>query len=379
MPRGESAPLSPEAYYCPEWYAREQAAVFRRSWLYVGTLAELAEEGSWITVAQGGRSWIVTRTPAGLRCFRNVCSHRHSRILDAERGCGPLRCGYHGWTYDAEGVPTGLPGQRDNFDLSATERLALRLPQGHVASVGNFVFMAENPTSSRPEDDMNELATDLLHKLSDTFVTPYETGERVWDANWKAGVENTLEPYHAAFVHADSFAQVAESEADMTLHPRYSSEFHRLKDNSQNWWKAMAKSIGFTPSPHFGSYWHFHLHPNLCIGLTYGSLLSIQTFEPLMPERAQLRYRLLLPGSASTQIDAKQAALQQFLTDFNDRILLEDKGPVEACQRGFRDATSPALLGHSEARIGNFHRAIVADLDRERYRDHGRENSRSTT
>jgi phenylpropionate dioxygenase-like ring-hydroxylating dioxygenase large terminal subunit len=378
MPRGETALLLPEAYYCSEWHAREQNAVFSRHWLYVCTLAELAEPGSWITAEHGGRSWIVTRSPNGLRCFRNVCSHRHSRILAGGRGSGPLRCGYHGWTYDVEGVPTGLPGQRDNFDLSPTERLALRLPQGHVASVGNFVFMAEDPISTRPEDDMHELALDLLRNLSDTFDGPYETGKRVWAANWKAGVENTLEPYHTAFVHAESIAEVAEIDGAMALHPRFSSEFHRLKDKSRAWWQAMAEAVGFNPSPHYGDYWHFHLHPNLCIGLTYGSLLSIQTFEPLAPDRVRLCHRLFLPAAVTTTPQARRAALQQFLAEFNDRVLLEDQGPVEACQQGFPDASSRALLGESEARIGNFQRDIMTDLGREQHQEQGRQYEQGT-
>ena len=378
MPRGETALLPPEAYYSPEWHAQEQAAVFRRHWLYVGTLAELATPGSWITAEQGGRSWIVTNTPDGLRCFRNVCSHRHSRILEGERGCGPLRCGYHGWTYDAEGIPTGLPGQRDNFDLTGAERLALRLPQGHVASVGNFVFMAENPTAASPAEDMCEPALALLHWLSDSFVAPYATGERAWIANWKAGVENTLEPYHTAFVHAESIAEVAEIDGDMALHPGFSSEFHRLKDKSQTWWQAMAEAAGVRPSPHFGDYWHFHVHPNLCIGLTFGSLLSIQTFEPLAPDRTRLRYRLFLPRAVAPKSTAKRAVLEEFLADFNERVLLEDQGPVEACQRGFGDAAWPALLGESEARIGNFQRGILADLEQDRDLELGREHEAHT-
>jgi len=378
MPRGETAPLAAEAYYCPEWYAREQEAVFRRHWLYVGTLAELAEPGAWITAELGGRSWIVTRTHAGLRCFRNVCSHRHSRIFEAERGCGPLRCGYHGWTYDSEGVPTGLPGQRDNFDLTPSERLSLRLPQGRVASVGNFVFMAENPTGVSPEDDMNNLAVNLFHKLSNTFVAPYATGERMWNANWKAGVENTLEPYHTAFVHAESIAEVTEVDCRMALHDRFSSEFHLLKDKSSSWWNVMAETTGFTPSAQFGDYWHFHVHPNLCIGLTFGSLLSIQTFEPLTPDRARLRYCLFLPEPMAAKPRAKRSALQDFLTDFNERVLAEDQGPVEACQRGFHDTSSRALLGESEARIANFQRGILADLEDERSPEGERQRETTT-
>jgi choline monooxygenase len=379
MPRGETAPLSPIAYYCPEWYAREQAAIFRRNWLYVATHAELAETGSWITVERGGRSWIVTRTANGLRCFANVCSHRHSRILEAERGCGPLRCGYHGWTYDGDGVPTGLPGHRDKFDLTPSERLALRLPEAHVASVGAFIFMAENPVGTRPEDDMDAVAVEVLQALSATFVKPYVTGECVWAANWKAGVENTLEPYHTAFVHAESIAEVTEIEGRMALHPRFSSEFHRLKDKSRAWWQAMAESIGFAPSSVFGDYWHFHVHPNLCIGVTYGSLLSIQTFDPLAENRTRLRYRLLLPESVATTSPARRAALEQFLAEFNERVLLEDQGPVEACQRGFGDASSRALLGESEARIGNYQRGILADVEHVRDSEQGcQRGARST-
>jgi phenylpropionate dioxygenase-like ring-hydroxylating dioxygenase large terminal subunit len=366
MPRGETASLLPEAYYSQEWHAREQTAVFGRNWLYVGTLAELSEPGSWITVENCGRSWIVARTEAGLRCFRNVCSHRHSRILEGERGCGPIRCGYHGWTYDAEGVPTGLPGQRDNFDLNPTERLALRLPPGRVASVANFVFMAEDPTGSRPEDDMNPLAVDLLHKLSDTFLRPYVTGDLLWDSNWKASVEVTLEPYHAPFVHANGFAEAIEIDGEIVTNPHFSSEYHRLKDKSRRFWKAMTDAADLKPSGHFEQYWHFHIHPNVCISVTYGCALLIQTFNPVSPDRTRLRYRLFLPEVDSVERHARRTALESVLTEFTERVMAEDQGAVEACQRGFRNATSRALLGKSEARIGNFQRGILTDLDHKR-------------
>ena len=141
----------------------------------------------------------------------------------------------------------------------------------------------------------------------------------------------------------------------------------------------MAESIGFTPSSVFGDYWHFHVHPNLCIGVTYGSLLSIQTFEPLAENRTRLRYRLLLPESVATKSSARRAALEQFLAEFNERVLLEDQGPVEACQRGFGDASSRALLGESEARIGNFQRGILAAIEHVRDSEQGCQRAAHTT
>ena len=68
----------------------------------------------------------------------------------------------------------------------------------------------------------------------------------MWAANWKAGVKYTLEPYHTAFIHAKSNAEVAEIDGSMTLHPRFSSEFHRLKDKSRAWWQVMAEAAGLT-------------------------------------------------------------------------------------------------------------------------------------
>jgi len=363
MARGETASLSPDAYFDAGWFDRELETVFRSNWLYAGTLCDFPSDGAWVTVTYGSRSWIILRSEEGFRCYRNVCSHRHSRILSDVRGCGPLRCAYHGWTYGSNGVPTGLPGQRENFDLTPNERIALKLPQGRAVAIGNFVFFRDAADEDQPCTRMGEDAVSLLRNLSETFSSPFEIGEHLWRANWKTGVENTLEPYHATFVHADSLAQIIDLSYQTQLETRFTWHRHELREASVGWWSKMLGLANIEKSGNYSDYWHFHIHPNLCIGLTHGSLLSIQSFEPVSAQSVRLRFRLFLPSDRHGQgSEVMRTTLKRFLSEYSARILAEDREPVEACQAGIRNAAGKALLGESEARIGSFQRDLLSDI-----------------
>jgi choline monooxygenase len=363
MARGERAPLTSKAYYDTEWFYREQETIFRSNWLYVGSISEFESDRSWLTVDYGNRSWIVIRSGDEFLCYRNVCSHRHARILSAPKGCSPIRCAYHGWTYAVDGTPTGLPGQRDNFDLSPDERASLRLPKGQAIAVGNFVFLKDNEKNNKQYESIDDAVVKLLKNLSETFDRPFYAGSHLWDANWKVGVENTLEPYHAGFVHSETLAQVIDLPYDKVLRDTHSSHGHRLKPASHEWWVKMSKLAGIKPSPHFHDYLHFFIYPNLCIGITYGSLLSIQVFRPVGPEGLELFFYLFLPNSNPSEAKAGfRSTLEEYLVDYNRKIIEEDRAPVEACQRGYRDAVGNAILGESEERIGVFQRKILNDI-----------------
>lgn len=47
-------------------------------------------------------------------------------------------------------------------------------------------------------------------------------------------------------------------------------------------------------------------------------------------------------------------ALQRFLAEYNNQVLSEDRGLVEACQNGDRDAQRKAIFEESESRINHF-------------------------
>jgi nitrite reductase/ring-hydroxylating ferredoxin subunit len=86
----------------PASLAREQEAIFERSWLYVTHSGALQRPDDYVTARVGRVPLVLTRDEDGtLHALRNVCCHRGAEAVPA--GCGnvkALQCRYHGWTYD---------------------------------------------------------------------------------------------------------------------------------------------------------------------------------------------------------------------------------------------------------------------------------------
>lgn len=109
-------------------------------WALLGRAADLADHGQWITGWIGAVPVLVRNFGGDLRGFRNVCSHRFALMLTEPAGKGPLRCPYHAWVYDGDGVPKAIPFNDSDFHLDEAGRRALALPRIGVALAGGLVF-----------------------------------------------------------------------------------------------------------------------------------------------------------------------------------------------------------------------------------------------
>ena len=113
---------SPISYVDPAALAREQDAIFARSWQLAGHVSDVAEPGRFLTAQVGAESMLVVRGDDGeLRAFRNVCRHRAARLREGRGDCGKaIRCPYHGWTYRTDGSLIGVPEGRGFPGLDKT-------------------------------------------------------------------------------------------------------------------------------------------------------------------------------------------------------------------------------------------------------------------
>jgi nitrite reductase/ring-hydroxylating ferredoxin subunit len=132
LDHGQALPhlLPPSAYASEEHHRLELAQVLRPSWHCVATLSDFANPGDYRTIELLGRSLILHRTSRGMRAFVNACAHRHTQVSSLP--CGNerrLRCQYHGWEYDAEGVACVIPdaGCFMPLDYQALRPAAIRL------------------------------------------------------------------------------------------------------------------------------------------------------------------------------------------------------------------------------------------------------------
>lgn len=361
--------LPPSSYTDESIFAEELSRIFQEHWVFVGLKRELSSHQDFLGRTIGGIPVVLQNFHGALRAMRNVCSHRHSLIQTAERGCRPLQCSYHGWTYDADGIPVGIPGQREHFCFSDEARRDLALQQFEVAACDAFVFVRLRPHGPSLEASLGD-NWELLQHLSGHFgeAPPIDEQQVPWETNWKIGVESVLEAYHVATVHRDSFQPVLSSTLPARIGGDHSSAVSLLRDEAAQWWDKVAGRLKLDRTPRSEGYDHHFIFPNLAIGLTRGALLSLQTYEPVTATQCLLRYRMILANTRpETQVnEAVLASVRTSVIETNRTILEEDRVASELAQRGLRHAVRRATLGLTETRIRSFHEALAR---RVRYAD----------
>jgi Rieske 2Fe-2S family protein len=192
------------AYWEPEFFAREQRAVFWDQWFCVGRAEQLRTCGDYRVLDVAGESIILIRGQDQFHAHVNVCRHRGSRLLCGEGTLrGAIRCPYHAWAYALDGRLLASPFV-ESADVPEDAR---RLHPVAVDEWGGFVFVHLSP--ARAERDGATLKKQLgpipqrlsrypLAQLNVARSIRYEV-----DANWKVMLENYNECYHCAGVHPE--------------------------------------------------------------------------------------------------------------------------------------------------------------------------------
>jgi len=176
-----------------EIFDLDMSAVFARSWIFVGTEAEVAEPGDYRTVEVGSYSVIVVRDDEEqVRAWHNVCRHRGARILTDQQGSvGNIVCGYHKWTYGVDGRLVHAGQQPPSFDPGC-----FGLKPVHVRTVAGLVYICLATEPPADFDHIAERVTPYLlpHQLHRTKVAAQV--DLVEQGNWKLVMENNRECYH---------------------------------------------------------------------------------------------------------------------------------------------------------------------------------------
>ncbi|MEI9985269.1 MAG: SRPBCC family protein [Aliidongia sp.] len=275
------------------------------------------------------------------------------------RGNGLLRCPYHGWTYNEEGVPVGIPGNSEWFGLDRSARRALALPSIAVASCGNLVFARISPEGPSLEEFFGAYHT-IFARASAALSSPYTEGTITWRCNWKIGIESAIEGYHLDMVHPTTFKPFVAPVLPASWNGDHSLGPSLLAEPAQQSLERIEARLGLERLEVCERYDHYLVFPNLCVTVTAGLTLSLQTYEPTAPDATRLRFWLLTGASAKPALREGimgKAVLGAF-ADFNAQVLAEDQTISERVQAGKSyTPLPPACLGGNEDRIQAFHMA----------------------
>ena len=202
--KGLQKSLPARCYLTDEFFAEEQAQLFRREWFCVGRTSDVPEPGDYLRTEIGPESLLLVRSDDGIHAFHNVCRHRGAELVpasDPERRTGRfrngIRCPYHSWRYSLDGRLTHTP----HIEMACDD---ITLHEAEVATWGGFVFVRiEAPDSSA---SLISTLGDIDARTCRYPLAELGTGHRIdyqVAANWKVLLENYNECYHCAGVHPE--------------------------------------------------------------------------------------------------------------------------------------------------------------------------------
>jgi phenylpropionate dioxygenase-like ring-hydroxylating dioxygenase large terminal subunit len=347
-------------YIRDDIFPREMKNIFEPSWLCIGFTEDLKNHNDFITTQIGERGIVVQNFHGELRAFRNVCSHRYSRIQTQRCGNRPLQCPYHGWTFDSQGLPSGIPMNRQCFGFDDADKKRLALQNYCVDTVGHFVFVRMSTEGPSLLEFLGNFYDDLQH-VSEICTDRFETASFEWAANWKVGMDNAAEGYHVPLVHPNTFGMILPLDLEISIDAEHSRYKGQLKEASIKWWGNVQKAIDLQPSQRYPGYGNFLIFPNIVVAYSYGAFLTFQTFDPLSTHSLRINSTAWL---AKNNGRAARNMVLESLKAFSESVRNEDRDICAQVQTGIRDQPSnrPLMLGELEGRIAHFQRSYMARM-----------------
>lgn len=356
------SPAWARACKSPEGFRDEQAQ-FAKIWTFLGFSHDVEKDGDWFRASLGGRSIFVQRFKDELRGFENVCAHRFFPLRIEDKGNGPIRCGYHHWQYNKDGLAIGIPKCQELFGVIPRE-LGAKLNPVEIATCGTLIFgrFPSNEYSETLEDYLGP-GFDILRGMGNTRRKPYyETCDMA--GNWKLGHHVSLDDYHVVAVHPGSFGRNGYLPVETTKYfrfGRHSAYFWAADEEAVNRMARELRDGTYRPSV----YRILQFFPNLiavhfeAAGTWYCLLLQ---YVPVAYNKTLLRsYYFEAPFQAAPPTFFKRvirAVARPFLPwavpYFMRKIIREDNEVCEKQQSIVEQIEGFPILGKQEERIAWF-------------------------
>ncbi|MDB5362913.1 MAG: rieske (2Fe-2S) domain protein [Rhodospirillales bacterium] len=344
-------------------WRHEQDRMGHRAWTLLGLTRDVSGDGDWITATLAGKSVFVQRAGSRLGGFENVCAHRFYPLRIGKRGNGPIRCGFHGWLYNADGTAVGIPICEEMFGRSRRE-IDRRLDKIDVETCGGLIF----GRLSGPGTDRSDLSAYLgdmapaLAALTDGTAECLAEIDQTTAANWKLCYQITLDDYHLPTVHPDSFGNAGYLKPNTYRYfasGRHSAMFTGLfvpKAEFARWIDACRNGV---LDDKF--YRIVQIFPNLVVALfPYEGnwFVCVSRYLARSATETQVRSWILAAPIADTVAGKPQVRVGAL--DYIGRILREDSAVAEHLQSIAVQISKPPLLSRQEQRVAWFDQAYAA-------------------
>ncbi|MBT3313063.1 MAG: aromatic ring-hydroxylating dioxygenase subunit alpha [Anaerolineae bacterium] len=341
--------LPVEAYTSQEWFDKEQELLFSKVWQFAGMLEDIPNVGDHLCVRAGLQPLIVVRGEDNeLKAFYNICRHRGTELLRTTgKSKKMIVCPYHHWVYGLDGELKSVPSQKEFPGLDKSQ---MGLHPASVTAWKGMIFV--HPEVDAPP--LSEWLADLPDHMGPhqpEKLVEYDGVRYQYDikANWKIFIENYMDGYHLAHLHADTLNMYEHKSQRYTYAGRHWTFFEPLsKSYKKNLHKvAPMPVIDHIPDENIGAYVHM-LFPNFGITETEVGWTTLN-ITPIAPNRTLVDIRVRTMPMTTTQYNSgwmrwsKWSKVQEPNPDADDPleshdVMLED---IYACEQQQSAMRSP--------------------------------------
>jgi choline monooxygenase len=345
--------LPPSAYYAPEQHHRELDSLFEPAWHLIACRSDLPKSGDFITFDLFGHPLLLRNFDGDLRCFINVCAHRHSMLTHERRGHAPrLVCQYHGWEYTKDGRTGRIPDARC---FRPWDRENAHLTTVRTEICGELVFVCLAPQAPSLTDHLGSYWT----LFASSFSPPYRaawTYDASYAANWKVFVENSLESYHLPVVHPKTFGKLPpEANCEHGLDARFT--WYRAHDDELAPLAWVAERFGV---PSTRTYEHHNLHPNITYSQSDCVRLIMSVFPTSPTTCRHQAWLFTVRGERPGWIkEGFGWLLARAISRFASKVVQEDVGIYPDVQRGMEASSARGVIGTREERVYVFQKYVL--------------------
>jgi phenylpropionate dioxygenase-like ring-hydroxylating dioxygenase large terminal subunit len=255
-----------DRWFEQSYHDREVERIWKKCWQMVCREEEIPENGDYVVYDVAHLSFIVVRSPGGIRAYWNSCPHRGRKLKEHDgRGIGEIRCMFHGMAWHVDGEVKDIPCK---WDFAGAEP-ELKLTQAQVGTWGGWVFI-------NPDPGAQSLAS-FLGTLPQHFEGAGHDMAKRWkqvhvgvilDCNWKVAQEAFLETWHVSNTHPQ---WVFGREAEGSLAGRW--------DDFGNWMR-MAPSLPTDSRPGKPDWARFTDDPQAVVDTYYDQNLNEPRAHP---------------------------------------------------------------------------------------------------
>ncbi|KCZ92096.1 aromatic ring-hydroxylating oxygenase subunit alpha [Hyphomonas johnsonii] len=291
-PLAQAMTLPPAAYIREDVFGLEVERIFRRRWLPLARVDQVAKPGDFLSMDVFGQPVMIVHGQDGeIRVMSRTCLHRAAQVVEGNGNRKLFTCPYHAWSYDTAGQLVRAPLMEGAEGFSES---GCRLPQVRTEIWQGFILANFDPDAAPFAPQARTFETYFeKFRLEDMVVV--RTLEYDSDWNWKVLVENFMEAYHHIGVHPETFE------------PAYHARDSRVPDNDGPWsilhMPAAHEEVPLGLPPVEGlEDWQVRdlfasvLYPHFLLGVQ-GSVVTWYQVFPEAAGKMKLKIHICVPGA----------------------------------------------------------------------------------